>query len=121
MERNNPRQEESDLDKNKNNITNKEGPIEDKKDGVEVIFNSGTLDNNIVVVNDEEFKIEEESNEKIKNSEMEFKTINLRVSNDPRPENKIDYNDLLYKDVLFFFVNTYSGGREGLALVNMGV
>ena len=87
-------------------------------------FNSGTLGENIVVVNEEDSKIQENHDKNAK-SILDIELNNLRVSNvskaDQKPENRIDYNDLLYKDVLFFFINTYSGSREGLALTNMGV
>lgn len=124
MENSNSKQKDSTHEKNNNVIIERENNIEERKYCTgEVIFNSGTLENNIVVVNDEDEKVEER-NVKI-SSDNELNYINLRAShiskNDYKPENKIDYNDLLYKDVLFFFVNTYSGSREGLALVNMGV
>ena len=87
-------------------------------------FNSGTLGENIVVVNEEDSKIEER-NEKHAKSILDIELNNIRASHlskgDQKPENRIDYNDLLYKDVLFFFINTFSGSREGLALTNMGV
>lgn len=94
-------------------------------------FNSGTLGDGIVIVNEEDSKIREGKEKISKHDHEEGENYNHHVNielrgsyvsrTDQKPENRIDYNDMLYKDVLFFFVNTFSGSREGLALVNMGV